>query len=164
MKKILIISDTHGNHGLLKPVLAQNQDCGYLIHLGDEPDDLDIHTGLTANMQIFSVFGLYHEKFTPENNCFTIDDFHFVISHTVKLLKFEKDNTIYLFGHTHNRLFEFTDNKLIINPGHLKCTKDRGDVAGYAVLEYENNTDLTINFYNYKNKIVETKKVSFQRG
>jgi len=165
MKKILIISDTHENHDLLQPVLSHNQDCEYLIHLGDEPDDLERHADLTAKMQIFSIFGLYHAKFTSENACkiFSIDGLDFSISHTVKMLKFDKFNCIYLFGHTHNRFFEFNDNKLIVNPGHLKSTKDRGDVAGYAIIEYDNPVEVTVKFFNYKNKLTETKKVSFKK-
>lgn len=33
--KVLVISDTHGNHRNLDKILEQNQDIDMLVHLGD---------------------------------------------------------------------------------------------------------------------------------
>ena len=155
MDKVLLISDTHGNHKILEAVLKANQDCKYLIHLGDEPDDLEYHPELTYDMQIYSVYGLYHPKWTPENACISLEikNHKFVIAHTPADLKVEKKDCIYCFGHTHNRHFERDGKSLYINPGHLKNKNDRGQVAGYAVIELCN--EIKVIFMNYKHKVVE---------
>jgi predicted phosphodiesterase len=136
MSKILIISDTHGNHALLKSVLKKNMDCEYLIHLGDEPDDLDRHSKFTAGMSIFSVYGLYHNGWTPDNSCvrFTIAEVDFVISHSVDGLVRSSQPCIYCYGHTHHRTVEKKGDDIYINPGHLKKEQDRGESAGYMVM------------------------------
>ena len=156
MDKILIISDTHENHKLLEKVLIDNQNCKYLIHLGDEPDDLEYHCDLIANMQVFSVQGLFHHKWTCETACikFKIKDIWFVIAHTPQDLILQEQNSIYCFGHTHNRHFEKNPNGVFLNPGHLKKETDRGEVAGYATLEVSN--DLAFRFLDHTGKTVQT--------
>ena len=155
MTKILIISDTHGNHKLLRDVLLANDDCEYLIHLGDEPDDLEFHPDLTESMQIFSVYGLYHDKWSTKNAVrkFSISGVDFCISHAQEYLSMKEDNSISCFGHTHHRYFYQDGSKIFINPGHLKREKDRGETAGYAIIEL--NEKPMVRFYDYKHKIVE---------
>ena len=139
MTKVLIMSDTHSNFRLLESVLIQNSDCEYLIHLGDEPDDLENFPEI--EMQIFSVYGLFHPKITKQNAVysFSINGFDFVIAHAREMFKdknFGHDVVaFYCFGHTHHRYFEQIENIVYLNPGHLKKEKDRGEEAGYIILE-----------------------------
>ncbi|MCL2065157.1 MAG: metallophosphatase family protein [Candidatus Cloacimonetes bacterium] len=157
MIKILIISDTHHNHKILKNVLSMNTDCDYLIHLGDEPDDMSRHTEYLENKHFYYVYGLYHSRWSHENAVkqFQIDNIDFCISHTdacFKMLKSESNpkskktksqNTesnrllFYCFGHTHHRHFEQNNNIVYLNPGHLKNENDRDEIAGYVVIEFE---------------------------
>ena len=162
MSKILIISDTHRNHDLLKIVLERNQDCEYLIHLGDEPDDLEFYPELIENMQVFFVYGLYHERFLEQNavNCFNIGELEFCISHSEKKLrqiandKSQMTNStkpigdchyervrFLCFGHTHHSYFKQIGGDVWLNPGHLKLPKDRDEIAGYAVVEFNDDKD-----------------------
>ena len=159
LDKILLISDTHGNHKLLEKVLKHNHDCKYLIHLGDEPDDLEHHPELTSDMQIFYVYGIFHHKWTEQNasNKFMIKNTRFKIAHTPADIKVEEHDHIYCFGHTHHRHFERDGKSLYINPGHLKNNNDRGEVAGYVVIELKD--DVKIKFFDYKHKLLEVQRV-----
>ena len=159
MSKILIISDTHQNHKLLDRVLSSNKDCDFLIHLGDEPDDLEYHPEHTANMQIFSVYGLYHRNWSPKTAvlCFSIDGVDFMITHAMDYLNETKKNCIHCFGHTHHRYFSQEENKVFLNPGHLKKETDRNEIAGYAVLDFANGK--TITYYDYSGNPLFSHKI-----
>ena len=160
MPKVLIISDTHENYELLEQVLMDNQDCEFLIHLGDEPTDLDVFDDLIDKMQIFSVFGIYNPLWSKETACksFTISDTHFVIAHTIHDLHVcQQSCGIYCFGHTHHQYFEIEDEKVLINPGHLKNEIDRGEIAGYAVMEM--SEELHVSFFDFQKNLLEEHQI-----
>jgi len=161
MSKVLIVSDTHGNQRLLRTVLNNNQDCKYLIHLGDEPEDLERYQKLIEDMQVFYVFGMYHQRLTDENirKCFQIEDVNFVISHCKDYLEIEQKQCIYCFGHTHRAFFENKDGIVLLNPGHLKANVDRNETAGYVVIDIANT--ITVVFYTYDGRISLTQVVSW---
>jgi len=161
MSKVLIVSDTHGNQRLLRTVLSNNQDCKYLIHLGDEPDDLERYQKLIANMQVFYVYGMYHQKLTDENirKSFKIENIDFVISHCRDYLEIGQQKCIYCYGHTHRAYFENKDGIVLLNPGHLKDNVDRDETAGYAVIEIADTT--TVTFYSFDGKTLSTETVSW---
>ena len=156
MIKILVMSDTHANHKLLGSVLKLNQDCNFLIHLGDEPDDLDYHMDLTRNMQIFYVYGLSHNRWTKKNASlnFAIQKVDFSIAHAKEYLEFKNTNCIYCFGHTHHRHFEQHNDTILLNPGHLKNKSDRNEVAGYATIMLSENTNIV--FYDYEGNLLDS--------
>ena len=155
MTRILVISDTHGNHKILEEVLKINQDCEFLIHLGDEPDDLEYHTELTENMQIFSVYGLYHRKWSEKNAAkrFNINGQDFMIAHAKQYLSIDEKDTIYCYGHTHHKYFYQDEAIVIFNPGHLKNKTDRGESAGYAIIEIGDRK--TIYFFDLDHELIE---------
>ncbi len=168
MIKVLIISDTHHNNIFLQKVLANNQDCQYLIHLGDEPDDLENFPELISEMLIYSVFGIYHQSWRRENavmdfkiNLNNDTSINFHIAHVKEHHTLHSDNdglNIYCFGHTHHRYFEKfnNDKSVFINPGHLKKEIDRGEIAGYAILQYDENLNKTeLIFRDFKSNELE---------
>jgi putative phosphoesterase len=154
MNKVLIVSDTHQNYKLLADILRKNSDCKYLIHLGDEPDDLDDLFEYTKNMQIYNVYGLYHQKITKDNVCkeFSINDINFVICHAQEYLKPSAKNSIYCYGHTHKRCFSVDGQNIFLNPGHLKKEIDRNEVASYIVLSLD---EKIIRFCDFTGMIIE---------
>lgn len=153
--KILVISDTHSNHKLLEKVLFKNHDCEYLIHLGDEPDDLEGHPHLTENKQMLFVYGLYHQKWSSENavSCFSICGQEFCITHARQYFSTYKENCIYCFGHTHHKYYHCDGTTIVINPGHLKKETDRGETAGYVIVEL--GKEKTIRFFDYDHECIE---------
>ena len=93
MKKIGIISDTHG---LLRPEIIEIlKDCDCIIHAGDvnKPEILET---------------LY----------FTIEGVKFFMTHNKKDVDWDlKDTQIVIFGHTHKYFEKIIDNRLWLNPG-----------------------------------------------
>jgi len=154
--KILIISDTHQNHFLLGNVLALNADCDFIIHLGDDHDDLNEHEHYIGEKQVHFALGFnYNDKEQIKKNVrFNIEGIEFAISHVKEYLKFDEQNCIYCFGHTHNRYFLQKDNLVIINPGHLKKEFDRNNTAGYVVVELSEK--ITANFYEYQGTLLSS--------
>jgi len=161
MHKVLVLSDTHGNHDILDSVLLKNRNANYLIHLGDEPDDLERHKDLLENMQVYSVYGLYHHKFSPENACktFSIDDINFVIAHAREYLIPGPPKCFYCYGHTHRGFIEQHRDVVYLNPGHLKHNIDRNEIAGYVVIEI--SQVVQVFFYDFRHAMVSSKIIQW---
>lgn len=145
MIQVLVISDTHHNFHLMESVLKQETNIDYLIHLGDEHDDLDHFPEYLEKINVISVPGIYHnDYFTyPNRRClkFQIGSVLFQIAHAPKDLKpFDAKTHIYMHGHTHEPIISHLNNSLLINPGHLKAPRDRGFDASYALLMIENSS------------------------
>jgi len=163
-EKVLIVSDTHANNEFLGRVLLDHQDCQSIIHLGDEPDDLDCFEELLEKKNIFFIYGIYHPLWKRSNSCisFMINDLNFVIAHALQHLHFVAMKSIYCFGHTHHKYFEQTEDKVLINPGHLKKSIDRGEPAGYVVLEISDVVKVLS--YQYPNQIIEEYNINFRKN
>ena len=132
MKKIGIISDTHG---LLRPeILGILKGCDCIIHAGDvnKPEILD---KLRMMGSIYVVRG-NNDKDWAEGIAktlhFTIEGVKFFMTHNKKDVDWDlKDTQVVIFGHTHKYFEKMIDNRLWLNPGscgprrfvyaHLPC-------------------------------------------
>ena len=135
MKKIGIISDTHG---LLRPEIIEIlKDCDCIIHAGDvnKPEILDT---LRMMGSIYVVRGNNDKDWAENlrislnftNNdkdwaegiaktlYFTIEGVKFFMTHNKKDVDWDlKDTQIVIFGHTHKYFEKIIDNRLWLNPG-----------------------------------------------
>ena len=118
MKKIGIISDTHG---LLRPeILGILKGCDCIIHAGDvnKPEILDT---LRMMGSIYVVRG-NNDKDWAEGIAktlhFTIEGVKFFMTHNKKDVDWDlKDTQVVIFGHTHKYFEKMIDNRLWLNPG-----------------------------------------------
>ena len=118
MKKIGIISDTHG---LLRPeILGILKGCDCIIHAGDvnKPEILDT---LRMMGSIYVVRG-NNDKDWAEGMAktlhFTIEGVKFFMTHNKKDVDWDlKDTQVVIFGHTHKYFEKMIDNRLWLNPG-----------------------------------------------
>ena len=140
MKKIGIISDTHG---LLRPeILEILKGCDCIIHAGDvnKPEILDT---LRMMGSIYVVRG-NNDKDWAEGMAktlhFTIEGVKFFMTHNKKDVDWDlKDTQIVIFGHTHKYFEKMIDNRLWLNPG--SCGPRRFDQEiTMAVMTVDNGT------------------------
>ncbi|MCP4050349.1 MAG: YfcE family phosphodiesterase [bacterium] len=151
MKKVAVISDTHGNSEALnkmKGVLSQ-ESITDIIHLGDNYVDADLFINNGINVLrvpgVWSSF--YQHPYIDNRVLIEIEGWKFFLSHTISShyndleddLKPEKIITdrkcdIYLYGHTHVPEIKKDNGLVMINPGHLKKSDNRGFPHTYAVL------------------------------
>lgn len=126
MKKILILSDTHGNIRTLEKLTGIMKDADLIFHLGDYQKDIQLYKEFSN--KIYSVKG----------NCdgggkdleldvegvkilLTHGDKYSVKSTLTKLFFKAKEQgfSLVCFGHTHQALIEENDGIMFINPGSL---------------------------------------------
>jgi len=139
--KILVISDTHGNH--LTPIkIIEETGAEMLIHLGDEINDA-LNLELIADIRVVKGPGNCDRKSTePRELLRIISDRKFFITHgdhyrvktdLSRLVEKAKElkASVVLFGHTHLPLIQKQDGVLLINPGTLMSGSDS---KSYAIL------------------------------
>lgn len=167
MKKIVIISDTHGY--IDKNILKYCTEADEIWHAGDWGPDVNTKMEV-LNKTIRGVFGNIDGNdiriIYPETNIFTIENMKIVIKHiggypenynnvTKNLLNREKPS-ILICGHSHilRVINDKRNNCLFINPGaagtygfHKKrtlitCKIENGKIFDMNVVELGNRTSL----------------------
>ncbi len=144
MKKVILISDTHGNHRYLRQVLEQEYNYDYIFHLGDFYDDINNNPDLTDKATVVRVPGIFHKDYLSnvlsKTELIEILGWRFLLVHDVQdSVRKLKDCDVILYGHTHKPHYKIKNNKHYLNPGHLKCAHHRGYDASYIVLEIDIN-------------------------
>ena len=142
MKKIGIISDTHG---LLRPeILGILKGCDCIIHAGDvnKPEILDT---LRMMGSIYVVRGNNDKDWAEGNGEKPLHFYHrrgkiFHDSQIKKNVDWDlKDTQVVIFGHTHKYFEKMIDNRLWLNPG--SCGPRRFDQEiTMAVMTVDNGT------------------------
>ena len=155
MKKIIVISDTHGNtKGIekLRPLIEEND---YVFHLGDGSGDMR------------ELFSTYPEKiFVCRGNCDFFSNYpdegiegiewtKILYTHGHKYgvkgglthLAFESKKRgcqIALYGHTHLPMITEIDGVTLINPGSLKRPVGEGGSYCYLVINQDRFTPVIV--------------------
>jgi predicted phosphodiesterase len=138
VKRILVISDTHGNQSYLRQVcLSEKYDI--IFHLGDDYSDLDHNHDLTDAKQVFRVPGIINEPGNPYTppliQHVIIDNWRFQLVHRYDDVEcVEPPDEVILFGHTHQPVYHFNHGILYANPGHLKSSHHRNHHASYLMI------------------------------
>jgi len=142
MKKVIVMSDTHGNQKYLRKVLEQENSYDYIFHLGDYYEDMDENSDLFENAILKRVPGIFNKRYISgslsKTELVELLNWRFLLVHFINdAIKFKNKTDIILFGHTHNPHYEKGKDIHLINPGHLKKSHHRGSDASYLVLEVE---------------------------
>ena len=155
MKKLIIISDTHGNtRGVekLQPLIAEND---YVIHLGDGGGDMRevmkaYPEKLYACCGNCDFFSPYPEEGILEVEWLKIFYCHGhkyrVKSHLTQLAEEAKKRgcDIALYGHTHRAQISQIDGVTLINPGSYKRRVDEGGSYCYLVIHKDKATPVIV--------------------
>ena len=155
MKKLLIISDSHGNRkGVenLLPLIAEND---YVIHLGDGAGDMwEVRAqypekvyAYAGNCDFFSPL--------PDEEELEIEYVKILCCHGHKYrVKSDLDTLareakkrgcdIVLYGHTHQALITEIDGVTLINPGTLRRSVGEGGSYCYLVINKDKFTPVLV--------------------
>ena len=153
--KVLIISDTHGNHKNLDRVLEQERPYGQVIHLGDIEGDED-YLEAAAGCPVAAVRG-NNDYFSPlpqeqvievagKQAFITHGHYYYVaagIEHLAKEAK-GRDVELVMFGHTHRPLIRQEQGLTILNPGSLSYPRQEDRRPSYIVMETSPQGELEI--------------------
>ncbi len=141
-----VMSDSHGNHGLLHRVARRMQESyqvELIIHLGDDYRDAAL-----LEMTGYSVCGVpglwcpeYGDGRTPKHLSLDVCGIRVGGAHAEKDLRaIDRNAGIVLLGHTHKACVERLGRTLYVNPGHLKGDASRGEPPSFAVIRIEDST------------------------
>ena len=155
MKKIIVISDTHGStKGIekLTPLIAEND---YVIHLGDGVGDMCETEGLypekvyrcAGNCDVFSLL--------PDEGIIEVEWLKIMYCHGHRygvksglddLAKVAKQRgcDVVLYGHTHRPLISKIEGVTLINPGSLRYPAGEGGSYCYLVVEKDKPTAVLV--------------------
>ncbi len=140
MTKIIVLSDTHGNHQLLRKPFAQESDYDMIIHLGDNYEDMQDNYDLYEGAILMRVPGIFHARYhdgsLPAILHVDVDGWNIgMVHHLADYFKQKVQGDIVLYGHTHHGGISGEDGIVYANPGHLKSEFDRNREPSYLVME-----------------------------
>ena len=142
MKKIIVISDTHGNRAGIDKLKSLFEENDYIIHLGDGAGDVREIMD-TYPEKVYFCRGNCDFLPYPEEGELEIEGCKIFYCHGHKYgVKsglegitqegVRRGADVVLYGHTHRALITQSDNLTLINPGSLK--RPVGEGGGYCYL------------------------------
>ena len=145
MKKIIVVSDSHGNVSAvegLRPLIAEND---IFVHLGDGAQDIRAITAEFPEKVYFC--GGNCDFFTayPTEGVMEVEGVRIFYCHghrygvknsldTLAQVAKSRDCDIALYGHTHEAKITQIDGVTLVNPGTLRYALDRGGSYCYLVV------------------------------
>ena len=141
MKKIIVISDTHGQNEILNTLVMQHQDAYAFLHLGDLEDNEKLYPR-------FKIVRVNNDYFCdlPRWTTLKVDDHRIFMLHSegyygqaryqgLSYLAKQTECDIVLYGHTHRKDHSEYDGITFINPG--SATFPRDGSYSYAILNID---------------------------
>lgn len=147
MKKILVVSDTHGEYRNVVNLIQNMAGLDYMIHLGDHAEDADYISDITG-IKVLSVRGNndhYSLGVVPERLIFNEGKFRILAVHghrqavgfnltRLSELAMDEDADIVLYGHTHFYSEENHAGIKFLNPGSPSIPRDYDRTKTVAIL------------------------------
>lgn len=142
--KILLVSDSHGDNSKLDILYNRHPNMDYYLHAGDSCSfSMSIYPfiSIRGNCDYESDFENQLILDTPIGTLLMrhIGDIQESIIKKYKV-------KIFVFGHTHRRLFSKINGVYYINPGSISLPRDSNGLS-YAIIEISKD-DVKVNFLN----------------
>lgn len=144
MKKIIVISDSHGNKDNINEILSRAGSCDYIFFLGDGIGD----TLVFPEDKLIAVKGNCDGAYNSEKvvdvdgvKIFLTHGHEYNVNESLLDLKFKAEElkaNLVLFGHTHNAIIEEQGGITFINPGALKGDYINKGTYAYIIIEKGN--------------------------
>lgn len=146
--KILIVSDTHGNHRNLDEVIEREGHIDMFLHMGDVEDDehyieavlnCPIHI-VAGNNDFFSYLPREKEIQIGKYRVFMTHGHGYYVSMDTRRLKEEareRNVDIVMYGHTHRPDLDVSKDLIVLNPGSVAYPRQEGRRATYVIMELD---------------------------
>lgn len=148
MQRIMIISDTHGQHENLKNALKNEKPIDKLIHLGDAEGEEDYIRALAeceleivaGNNDYFSSLEREITIYIGRYKVLLTHGHYYCVSVGLEYIKDEareRNYDIVMFGHTHRPLIEIMEDITLINPGSISYPRQYDRRPTYIMMEID---------------------------
>ena len=155
MKKIIVVSDSHGNVKGLEKLLGLMQENDFVVHLGDGA--MDMRTFMREMPEKIYLCSGNCEFFSslPDEGILEVEHIRIFYCHGHKyrvksdlqrLAEEAKshDCEVALYGHTHTPLISEIDGVTLINPGSLRYNVGEGGSYCYLVVHKDKITPVLV--------------------
>ncbi|MCD7742197.1 MAG: metallophosphoesterase [Ruminococcus sp.] len=144
--RLIVFSDTHGSFSAAREIVERNQDVYTFIFLGDGEREIDKLRIVYPEKLILNVAGnCDYNSFTPNSDLYNAGKVKVFFTHGHRFgVKYDKTKlyekarevgaSVALFGHTHERYYEYRDGIHLLNPGSAACPRD-GRSPSYAFVD-----------------------------
>ena len=150
--KVLVVSDYHGRHDLLRKAIGQEAPIDMLIHAGDIEGNLEKILGPKREYTVRAVAGNMDWGYELDSaisfdmgghKVFLTHGHHYGVHYTMANLREAAENCcadVAIFGHTHMPFLEEQNDILLLNPGSVAKPRQAGLKKTYAVIEINDET------------------------
>lgn len=154
MKKILIISDTHGQLSLMSQIIDKEKPIDMLIHCGDLEISPSVF-GALVDCPVHAIAGNNdYSAELPRIKNFNIGALKVtaVHGHRYRLydgftgldyLARENHSDIVMFGHTHRPVVATQNGITFVNPGSVTYPRQEGHLPSYIIMNVDDKGDAT---------------------
>lgn len=158
MRRILIISDSHGKNDNIKKAIEKAGRFDLMIHLGDVGHDY-LQVERMAGVPTYMVAGNNdYGGFLRDMSVIYLGSHRVLLTHghrqnvhfgvdRLRYLALENECDIAMYGHTHVPFLEEGD-VTIINPGSISLPRQIGHKKTFAIMELDDEDRVSIKFDN----------------
>ncbi|SDA19552.1 hypothetical protein SAMN02910447_01596 [Ruminococcus sp. YE71] len=134
--RLIVFSDTHGDFHAAREIIERNQQVYTFLFLGDGEKDIDKLRIVYPEKQILNVAGnCDYNSFTPDSDLYNAGKVKVFYTHGHRFhVRSDLDELIekgkslgaqvILFGHTHERFYQYRNGIHILNPGSAAMPRD----------------------------------------
>ncbi len=151
--KILVVSDTHGQHKNLDKILEKEQDIDLFVHLGDvEGGEFYIDAVVECekhivrgNNDFFSDLPKEEEFYIGKYKAFITHGHAYGVSLGPEQIREEgkvRGADLVMFGHTHKPFLEKDSEITVLNPGSISYPRQNGRQPSYMILTLDAEENL----------------------
>ena len=155
MKKIIVISDTHGNQNAVDKIKSLLLENDLVVHLGDGAGDMRAFMReqpekvylCAGNCDFFSPYPTEGEIEIERVKIFYCHGHKYQVKSTLAYLAQEakaRGAQIALYGHTHRPLVTTLDGITLINPGSMRYPVFEGGSYCYLVINGDKFTSVIV--------------------
>lgn len=157
MRRVLVVSDSHGNNENVRRAIEKAGKIDLMVHLGDVGYDY-LQVERMSGVPTYMVAGNNdYGGFLNDRIIFYIGSHKVFATHghrqnlyrgvdTLRYLALENECDIVMFGHTHVPFLDEGEDCTILNPGSLTYPRQIGHKKTFLIMEIDDNENITYHF------------------